>query len=89
MRRVPEGFKPPAAMIEHTVDDDPHAHGVGGLYQRPEILVCPEGRVDVEVIDQVVLMVFAGDKDGVQIKAGKAQLLDVGQVLRDAADRAA
>ena len=74
---VLKGKEMPAAVIEDAVDDDPDAGGVQGADHGPECLVSAEAGVHVIVIQQIVLVVFPGGKDWVQINAVDAQRLQV------------
>ena len=83
---VLKGKEVPSHMVKHTIDDHPHTQRVACAYQVAEILVCSKTGVDVEIVDQVVLVVFTCDENRVNINAVKAEIADVVEILRDPTD---
>ena len=60
-------------MIEHTVNHDPHFHRMGSLHKLLEVFVRPECRVNMKVINQVILMILSGHKDGIHVDTVEAK----------------
>ena len=78
-------FVPPvAAVVEHAVEDDAHSACVDAVYQPPQIVLRAEGRVDLEIIGCVILVVRRRAEDGRQIQTRRAERLDVVELLRNA-----
>ena len=83
-------FVPPvAAVVEYAVEDDAHPARVDTVDQPPQIVLRAEGRVDLEIIDCVVLVVRRCAEDGRQIQTRRAERLDVVELLRNARQIAA
>ena len=79
----------PAAVIEHAVDDDPNAGSVQRIDHSPECLIPSEAGVNVVIVQQVVLVVFPGGENWVQIYTVDAQRFQVIHIPRDAVQRSA
>ena len=78
-------FVPPvAAVVEHAVEDDAHPARVDTVDQPPQIVLRAEGRIDLEIIGCVVLVVRRCAEDGRQIQTRRAERLDVVELLRNA-----
>ena len=83
-------FVPPvAAVVEHAVEDDAHSACVDTVDQPPQIVLRAEGRVDLEIIGRVVLVVRRRAEDGRQIQARHAERLNIVELLRNARQIAA
>ena len=83
-------FVPPvAAVVEYAVEDDAHPARVDAIDQPPQIGLRAEGRVDLEIIGRVVLVVRRCAEDGRQIQTRRAERLDVVELLRNARQIAA
>ena len=76
-------------MGKHAVEHDADPHLPRHLAQMREVLVRAEDRVDAHVVGGVVTVIGARLDDGVEIEAADPQLLEIGQLLLDAAQRPA
>jgi len=59
-RRLERG-EPAADVVEHPVQDQPHAPRVGGRHQRVEVVLVTEPPVDPEVVHGVVAVRLRGE----------------------------
>ncbi len=71
-------------MAEHAVEHDADTVLLGGAAQAGEILLAAQKWVDAAVIRCIVAVVGMGFKDGIEVKAGDAQRLQIGELLPDA-----
>ena len=71
-------------MVEHAVEEDAHPARVDTVDQPPQIVLRAEGRVDLEIIGCVVLVVRRCAEDRRQIETRHAERLDVVELLRNA-----
>ena len=78
---VLEHGKVPAAMIEHTVDDDVHSPlmKLGG--QGKEILIASKAGVYVEIIYNIIFVIFLRSKNRIQVQAVRPQTLNIVQIF--------
>ena len=74
---------------EYPVQQNPDAPGFRIPAQGCKILVGAQQRIHLPVVGGVVPVIFVGFKDGVQIQAGDAQLLEIGELPADALQIAA
>ena len=84
-----KGEEMPAAVIEHAVDDDPNARSVQRIDHSPECLIPAEAGVNVVIIQQIILVVFPGGEDRIQIHAVDAQRFQVIHIPRNPVQRPA
>ena len=78
-----------ARVGKHAVEHDADAARSGGSTQLLEVRVRAEDRIDLPVISGVIAVVGGALEDGVEIQHRHAELLQIGQPVRDAAQRAA
>ena len=78
-----------ARVGKHAVEHDADATRSGGGTQLLEVRVRAEDRVDLPVISGVIAVVGGALEDGVEIQHRHAELLQIGQPVCDAAQRAA
>ena len=83
-------FVPPvAAVVEHAVENDAHPARVDTIDQPPQIVLRAEGRVDLEIIGRVVLVVRRRAEDRRQIQTRRAERLNIVELLCNARQIAA
>ena len=78
-----------ARVGKHAVKHDADAARSGGSTQLLEVRVRAEDRVDLPVISGIVAVVGGALEDGVEIQYRHAELLQIGQPVCNAAQRAA
>ena len=78
-----------AGVVEHTVQDHPHAPLRRLGAELPEVLLRAQHGVDLRIVRRVVAVVGGGLKDGAQVQGGDAQGLQIVQLGRDARQGAA
>ena len=76
-------------MVEHAIQNDPHAPGLGFGAKGLEVLLRAQHGVDGPVVRRVVAVVGGGLKDGAEIQRGDAQRRQIVQLGGDARQRAA
>ena len=79
----------PAAVIEHAVDNNPDAGSVERIDHIPEGVISAEAGVNVVIVQQVVLVVFPGGENWVQINAVDTQRFQIIHILRNPLQRSA
>ena len=86
---VLKGEEMPAAVIEHAVDNDPNAGSVERIDHSPERFISAEAGVNVVIIQQIILVVFPGGEDRIQIHAVDAQRFQIIHIPRNPVQRPA
>ena len=71
---VMERPEPTPAMVEHPVEDDLHAPGVGAVEQLPQGRLSAEQRIDREVVVGMVAVVGGGGEDRCEVERVDAKL---------------
>ena len=79
----------PAAVIEHAVDDDSDTGAMQRIDHSPERLISAEAGVNVVIVQQVVLVVFPGGENWVQIYTVDAQRFQIIHIPRNPVQRPA
>ena len=77
------------AMVEYAVEQHPQPQLMGGADELCKIVLRAEGRVDVEIIHGVVLVVGRRFEYGREVKARCAEIADVAELFDNAAKIAA
>ena len=84
-----EGPEPPPGVVEDAIEDHPHPAVVGAVEQLAERGVAAEQGIDREVVVRVIAVVGGRLEDRRQVDGGDPQVLEVVEVLHDAAQVAA
>ena len=72
-----------AGVVEHTVQDHPHAPLLRLGAEGTEIVLGPQHGVDLRIVRRIVAVVGGGLKNGAQVQGGDAQGLQIVQLRRD------
>ena len=86
---VLKGPEVPAAVVEHAVDDDPDSLAMEGVHHPAEGFIAAEAGIHMEIVQRVVLVVFPGGKDGIEVDAVNPQILEIGGIGSHAVQGAA
>ena len=86
---VLKGEEMPAAVVEHAVDNDPDAGSVECIDHIPEGVISAEAGVNMVIVQQIVLVVFSGGEDRIQINAVDTQRFQIIHILRNPLQRSA
>ena len=86
---VLKGKEMPAAVVEHAVDNNPDAGSVERIDHIPEGIIPAEAGVNMVIVQQIVLVVFPGGEDRIQINAVDTQRFQIIHILRNPLQRSA
>ena len=74
----------PAAMVEYPINDDAHTSVMDGLCQFQEVRIRAHAGIHVEIVHNIIFVIFPGLKNRIQVQAGKSQLLNVIKIFHNA-----
>ena len=78
-QQILEWLKMNPAVVEHSVQDNPHPGRMNPLHQFLQILIGPELRIDLKVICRCILVIEIALEDRIQIETVHAKFLQVRQ----------
>ena len=76
-----EGPEAAAAVVEDTIEHDPHVSRMRLVEQLTQRVVAAQQRVDVEVVIGVIAVVGGRREDRVEVERGDAESLQAVEVL--------